>query len=177
LLIPSLKSTQHLYNGPDDDFTWFAAAPIAWIQASLSLSVITVCIPSIKVIFDSFFDNGTHMAIDMPYELRAVPGKAGFQATAYAKSSSYAKNGSLKLTSRTQSQGMGGAAAINDGKMNDDGQSESVRNLTEGIIVREDIEIQFDDQRSSSPDGSQVSSQQSHHAKHPTYHIDIGRAN
>lgn len=132
----ALGNTQHLYNGTDDDFTWLSVWPTVYLQCSYNLSIITVCVPSLKVVIDSFYDNGRHVVLDKPYHLTAVSRshKARDQDTT---SSSLVPNPSAyKFTAVSRRRNR---------EDDDDGQSESVRNLTEGIIhIQEEVEVQFD---------------------------------
>lgn len=104
-----------------------------------------------KVVFDSFFGEGTHMTIDLPYQLTTIPGKSGLQATAYTITGNL---GTLNLTTTTQ--GRTNCYSGGNNKKLDDGESESVQNLTDGIMVQEEFDVQFDDNRTSSPGGSHI---------------------
>jgi hypothetical protein len=83
----------------------------------------TVCVPSIKVIFDSFFDNGRRMVMDNPFQLTNVSRAKEPQATT---GSLVPIPMSYKFTAISR--------ARNKADRND-GPSESVRNLTGGIIT------------------------------------------
>lgn len=163
-MIPALLYQDHLFQS--NDFTWLAVNPTIWLQISYNLSVISACIPSMKNIFDSFTGNFS-AAIDVPYNLTTLTNKSGSRAKAryLGKStggsrSTIMDDHGLKLTpahpSRTScytSDGFPSGARTRD----DDGQSESVRKLTDGVVlVTEEVEIQFEN-RPSSAVGSQSS--------------------
>ncbi|TLD33709.1 hypothetical protein PspLS_00719 [Pyricularia sp. CBS 133598] len=174
-IIPSLLSTQHLFS--DDDFTWLALPPAIWQQASFGLSIITACTPSIKYVFDTF--GGFTLAVEAPYELTAVPGKSGFQATATADQSSGggsgggsggSSGGHMLLGSgrggelagdlspwshryKTSCSADLGAAASGWRRVcpkKHDWQSESTRNLRCDVMITREVDIHVDDPEISS---------------------------
>lgn len=119
-----------------------------------------------KNIFDGFSGNFS-AAIDVPYNLATINNKSGSRATARdlgkgsgGSRSTFMDDHGLKLTpahpSRTScytSDGLHQGTRARE----DDGQSESVRNLTGGVVlVTEEVDIHFEN-RPSSTDGSQIS--------------------
>lgn len=163
-MIPALLHQDHLFQS--NDFTWLAVDPTIWLQVSYNLSVITACIPSMKNIFDSFTGNFS-AAIDVPYNLSTFAGKSGSRATSRTLGKTTGGTRStamddyvLKLTpalpSRTScytSDGFHSGTRTRD----DDGQSESVRKLTDGVVlVTEEVDIHFEN-RPPSQEGSQSS--------------------
>ncbi|KUI70580.1 hypothetical protein VM1G_05712 [Cytospora mali] len=168
--IPALFYKDYLFQG--NDFTWLAVVPTTWLQISYNLSVITACIPSMKNIFDSFSGNFS-AAIDVPYNLPIIPSKSGSRATARGLSkgtggsSSTMDSSGLKLTpahpSRTSCYKTDVfSSGTRTRTRDDDGQNESVRNLTDGVVVvTEEVDIQFEN-RAPSPDGSHVSWDDNH---------------
>lgn len=162
--IPALLHQDHLFQS--SDFTWLAVVPTVWLQTSYNLSVITACIPSMKNIFD-MFSGDFSAAVDVPCNLARLTTKGGSRATARglgkgsggSRSTIMGDHG-LKLTpahpSRTSCYTSDGFLS-GTGARDDDGQSESVRNLTGGVVlVTEEVDIQFEN-RPSSTDGSQGS--------------------
>lgn len=152
--IPALLYQDYLYQS--SDFTWLAIEPTIWLQVSYNLSVITACIPSMKNIFDNLSGNFS-ASIDVPYHLSTITGKSGCRATARDGSSQWTMGShGLKLspahpslTSCYTSDGSKSGTRTKD----HDGQGESVRNLTDGIVmITEEVDIQFEN-RSPSPDG------------------------
>lgn len=164
-IIPSLMHTGFLYE--NGDFTWLAVAPTVWLQISYNLAVITACIPTMKNVFDNLSGNFS-AEIDAPYKLTAMAGarSMGFKASALDQESSQAHSHSdpqdttLKLHTASPSQTacyatdrrrQSSARAMKD----DESGSESVRNLTDGVVlVTEEVNVQFEDDRPSSTLGS-----------------------
>lgn len=151
----------------DSDFTWLAVSPMVWLQISYCLAVITACIPTMKNVFDNLSGNFS-AEIDAPYKLTAVTGarSMGFEASALDQESSQASSHfnsqgtGLKLHTAAPNQA---ACYATDGRLyspnrprKDDGsKSESVQNLTDGVVlVTEEVNVQFEDDRSSSTLGS-----------------------
>ncbi|KAK7398668.1 hypothetical protein QQX98_011939 [Neonectria punicea] len=164
--IPSLSNANYLFSDYSDP-TWLAVPRTIWFQTSLGLSVLTVCIPSLKGIIDSLLGSTAVAAIQAPYDLRDSGGKgsgkhSGLELTAIGDGSKAAshnvsgRNNTLKLSSakgktpdtawyttvdRETKVRHGGSSSISG--------SESVRKLTEGVIVvRDEFEIHYDDRRS-----------------------------
>ncbi|KUI55795.1 hypothetical protein VP1G_10776 [Cytospora mali] len=168
--IPALFYKDYLFQG--NDFTWLAVVPTIWLQISYNLSVITACIPSMKNIFDSFSGDFS-AAIDVPYNLPTISSKSGSRATVRGLSkgtggsSSTMDSSGLKLTpahpSRTSCYKTDVfSSGTRTRTRDDDGQNESVRNLTDGVVVvTEEVDIHFEN-RASSPDGSHVSWDDTH---------------
>lgn len=52
------------------DLTWSAIWPTVWLQISLSLSILTACIPSLRVIIDSWLGHVGSAAMNNTYELQ-----------------------------------------------------------------------------------------------------------
>lgn len=172
--IPSLMQTEFLYE--NIDFTWLAVSPTVWLQISYNLAVITACIPTMKNVFDSLSGNFS-AEIDAPYKLTAVTGgrSRGFEASALDQGSSQthshidSQGTSLKLHTAAPNQAAcyatdGRRYSSNRTKKDADGQSESVQNLTDGVVlVTEEVNVQFEDDRPSSPLGSYDSWDATHH--------------
>lgn len=170
--IPSMMETEFLYES--SDFTWQAVAPTVWLQISYNLAVITACIPTMKNVFDSMSGNFT-AEIDAPYKLTALTGAGnmGFealdQAPSQARSHLGSQGSSLKLHTAAPNQA---ACFATDGRRrnskragkDDESKSESVQNLTDGVVlVTEEVNVQFEDDRPSSALGSYGSWDSSHH--------------
>lgn len=161
-MIPTFLSQDYLK--PSSDFTWLAVEPMIWIQISCNLSVITACIPTMKNIFDSLSENFS-VAIDAPYTLTTISGKSGLQTTALSKgtatsgSNAIVDSGFRDLTATASnhadctSNGVHpGARAWKENRRND-----SVQNLTDTVIVTEEVSIHFDQFGQPSPNGSHSS--------------------
>lgn len=120
-----------------------------------------------KNVFDSLSGNFS-AEIDAPYKLTAVTGERsmGFEASALDHEPSQAgshlssRGTGLKLHTAAPNQA---ACYATDGRRysskrarkDDDSQNESVQNLTDGVVlVTEEVNVQFEDDRSSSPLGS-----------------------
>lgn len=122
-----------------------------------------------KGIIDSLLGSTSVAAIQAPYELRDSGKKSGLEVTALNDGSKQGSNmsdrqGNLKLNSKkSASHSMWTAdreVAIGRTGKDSPGGGESVRGLTEGVIVvRDEFEIHYDDKRAStSRDSSQESS-------------------
>ena len=144
-----------------------------WFQISLGLSVLTACIPSMKGIIDSLMGSTSVAAIQAPYELRDSGKKSGLEATALnepgSKQGSHGsdRRGNFKFNKSANHSIWTADREISikhTGKVSPGG-GESVRGLTDGVIVvRDEFEIHYDDKRlSSSRDGSQESSVAGYH--------------
>lgn len=155
--VGTLLRTDFLYES--NNFTWEAVVPTVWQQMSCNLSVITACVPSMKTIFDSLSGNVASAGIDAPYNLIAIRGATGFKATALESNttkrashvSSYVKRGGLKLGSDSPNE----VSCYSGRRMLDlssrskdkegDGTSESVRNLTGGVVViTEEVKVDYE---------------------------------
>lgn len=129
-----------------------------------------------KNVFDSLSGNFS-AEIDAPYKLTAVTGarSMGFEASALGQEPSQARSHistqstSLKLHTAVPNQA---ACYATDGRQHssrrarkdDDGQSESVQNLTDGVVlVTEEVNVQFEEDRPPSTLGSFDSWDATHH--------------
>lgn len=131
-------------------------------------------------IFDHLSGNFS-AAMDTPYNLTAVAGVSGFKATALdnvdatkAGSHLVTRGSSLKLGPSMPSRAACYANRVRLSSSNPsktkDNQTESVRNLTDGaVVVTEEVDVHFDHQLPSSPDGSQVSWDNFHRRTTDTY--------
>lgn len=160
----------------DSDFTWLAVSPTVWLQISYNLAVITACIPRMKNVFDNLSGNFS-AEIDAPYKLTAVTGarSMGFEASALDQEPSQAgshfssQGTGLKLHTAAPNQAAcysteGRRYSSKRARKDDDSQTESVQNLTDGVVlVTEEVNVQFEDDRSSSPLGSYDSWDATHH--------------
>jgi hypothetical protein len=180
--IPSLTNARYLF---DDytDATWGAVPSTIWFQISLGLSVLTACIPSLKGIIDSLLGGTAAAAIGAPYELRDSGNKkSGLEITAVGgQGGSNQASGQTSGLRNLQISGKGKSVnhsmwstdreieAKYGGKSSPGGSgsgSESVRKLTEGVIVvRDEFEVSYDDKRMSR-DGSRGSSDAEYHMYH-----------
>lgn len=166
--------TDFLYE--NSDFTWLAVSPTVWIQISYNLAVITACIPTMKNVFDSLSGNFS-AEIDAPYKLTAVTGARSMGLEASALDQEPSQSGShfssqgrgLKLHTAAPNQAAcyateGRRYSANRARKDDGSKSESVQNLTDGVVlVTEEVNVQFEDDRSSSPLGSYQSWDATHH--------------
>ncbi|KAF7561280.1 hypothetical protein G7046_g2890 [Stylonectria norvegica] len=172
--IPSLSNAQYLFH-EYSDATWLSVPSTIWFQISLGLSILTACIPSLKGIIDSLLGSTAVAAIRSPYDLRDSGKKSGLEMTALGGSGSHnpshnlSGTGGIKLSSKMKSAnnttwsadreihakyGGKGSPASGSGS-----GSESVRKLTEGvIIVRDEFELHYDEGRGSQSRGSRGSS-------------------
>ncbi|CAM1503634.1 Fc.00g012250.m01.CDS01 [Cosmosporella sp. VM-42] len=177
--IPSLTNARYLFNDYSDS-TWGAVSSTMWFQISLGLSVLTACIPSLKGIIDSLLGGTAAAAIGAPYELRDSGNKkSGLEMTALGGGSNQASNqnsGLRNLHVSTKGKSVNHStwsadreldAKYGGGKASPEGSgSESVRKLTEGVIVvRDEFEVHYDDKRMSR-DGSRGSSDAEYHMYH-----------
>ncbi|KAG3188218.1 hypothetical protein PC129_g25204, partial [Phytophthora cactorum] len=91
-----LSNANYLFSDYSDP-TWLAVPRTIWFQTSLGLSVLTVCIPSLKGIIDSLLGSTAVAAIQAPYELRDSGGKgsgkhSGLELTALGDGSKAASH-------------------------------------------------------------------------------------
>jgi hypothetical protein len=167
VVIPSISSASYLFSN-DDDSTWLAVTPTMWLQVSLSLSILTASIPSLKSVIESLLGSTAGANIQVPYELTDFGGNRGLEATAGTTGS--------ELNSKKASSGSRGHGNFNlyhkaiadnprslcfaEPNPESDSflipnRSESMRNLTEGVIIRSDrFELQYEDARVSSSEAS-----------------------
>ncbi|KAI7780557.1 hypothetical protein LA080_015958 [Diaporthe eres] len=168
-MIPTLLSQNYLK--PSSDFTWLAVEPMIWMQISFNLSVITACIPTMKNIFDSLSGNFS-VAIDAAYTLTTISGKSGLQTTALSKgtatSGSHAivDSGFRDLTATASNHVDCTSNGVHLGARGwkEDRRSDSAQNLTDTIVVTEEVSIHFEQYRQPSPNGS-------HNSWHSADHV------
>jgi hypothetical protein len=131
-----------------------AVSSTIWFQVSLGLSVVTACIPSLKGVIDSLLGATAVTTIQGPYVLRSSGNKSGLTATRVTDDSKQASGNSGLKAAKRKSPSLGlsprdaverTAAASRSRSRNytcDD--SESVRNLTEDVIVvRDEVEVAY----------------------------------
>ncbi|KAF4951202.1 hypothetical protein FSARC_12982 [Fusarium sarcochroum] len=157
-VIPSLTHASYMF-GNSNDVTWKAVSSMIWGQIALGLSVLTVCIPSLKGVIDSLLGSTAVAAINTPYELKDSGNGTGLEMTHLSDS----------RTRQTSKQGSGLGSALRMGSRARHNEhptwrrdvtaevrteiasgSESVRNLTEGVMVNRDFEVHYDDRHTSS---------------------------
>ncbi|KAF7557382.1 hypothetical protein G7Z17_g711 [Cylindrodendrum hubeiense] len=169
--IPSLSNAQYLFRDYSDP-TWLAVSRTIWFQTSLGLSVLTVCIPSLKGIIDSLLGSTAVAALQVPYDLKGSSGKhSGLELTALGDSRLASRNITAKGNTLKSAKGKSPehsgwysdreTVTKHGGRDSSSGSgSESVRKLTEGVIVvRDEFEIHYDERRmSTSRAGSHESS-------------------
>lgn len=163
--------------GDSDDATWKAVSTTIWTQISLGLSVLTVCIPSLKGVIDSLLGHTAVAAIGAPYELKDSGNGTGLEMTAMGDSGgttnkSTTRQGSHALSSALR---MGSRARGNEQptwrrdvtaqiEAKAETGSESVRKLTEGVLVHTDFEMQYDERGTS--EASRADSRGSYEARY-----------
>ncbi|KAI1033868.1 hypothetical protein LB503_011129 [Fusarium chuoi] len=160
ITIPELVHARYMFED-SDDVTWKAVSIMIWGQIALGLSVITVCIPSLKGVIDSLLGSTAVAAINTPYELKDSGNGTGLEMTALSDSRT-------KQTSK-QGSGLGSALRRHSRPRHNDqpmwrrdvmgevrteiaSGSDSVRNLTEGVMVNRDFEVSYDDRHASRAD-------------------------
>lgn len=160
ITIPELANARYMFDD-SDDITWQAVSMMIWGQIALGLSVITVCIPSLKGVIDSLLGSTAVAAINTPYELKDSGNGTGLEMTALSDSRT-------KQTSK-QGSGLGSALRRHSRPRHNDqpmwrrdimgevrteiaSGSDSVRNLTEGVMVNRDFEVSYDDRHASRAD-------------------------
>lgn len=161
LTIPTLSNARYLYE-ETSDVTWDVVSSTIWLQIALGLSVLTACIPSLKGIIDSLLGATSVAAIGAPYDLRDSGKKSGLEITVPSGTGSNqaSKDASaLKLSRQAKSVHNSLWSSNRDrevdatyvGKESSrESGSESVRKLTEGVIVvRDEFEINYDERRRS----------------------------
>lgn len=161
-MVPTLFT--HDYLQPNNDFTWLAVEPTIWMQISFNLSVITACIPTMKNIFDSLSGNFS-VAIDAPYTLATIAGKSGLQTTALSKETAVSGSGDvvdsgfcdLTATASNHADCTSNRLRAETRRRKEDGRSESVQNLTDTVLVTNEVTIHFEHHGQPSPSGSQNS--------------------
>lgn len=160
ITIPELAHANYMFGG-SDDVTWQAVSTMIWGQIALGLAVLTVCIPSLKGVIDSLMGSTAVAALNAPYELKDSGNGTGLEMTALSGSG----------TRQTSKQGSGLGSTLRRGsKARHSHQpmwrqdltsevrteiasgSDSVRNLTEGVMVNTDFEVSYDDRHASRAD-------------------------
>lgn len=117
-----------------------------------------------KNIFDSLSGNFS-VSIDAPYALTTIAGKSGLQTTALGKETSasgshgIADLGFRDLTTTASSHA---DCTSNEPRLvvrrrKEDGRSESVQNLTDAVLVTDEVSVYFEQHGQPSPSGSQSS--------------------
>lgn len=135
-----------------------------WMQISFNLSVITACIPTMKNIFDSLSGNFS-VAIDAPYNLTTISGKSGLQTTALSKGSAASgshaivDSGFRDLTATASNHADCTSNGVRPGARGrkEDRRRESMQNLTDTVVVTEEVSVHFQQYGQPSPNGSQSS--------------------
>ncbi|KAF4997503.1 hypothetical protein FGRMN_3867 [Fusarium graminum] len=160
ITIPELTHAQYMFRN-SDDVTWEAVSTMIWGQIALGLSVLTVCIPSLKGVIDSLLGSTAVAALNAPYELKDSDNGTGLEMTALSDT----------RTKHTSKQGSGLGSALRRGSRAKHSNqptwredvttetrtqiasgSDSVRNLTEGVMVSTDFEVSYDDRHASRAD-------------------------
>ncbi|KAF4460890.1 hypothetical protein FALBO_12326 [Fusarium albosuccineum] len=162
--IPTLSNATYLFSS-SDDVTWQAVSSMIWAQISLGLSVLTVCIPSLKGVIDSLMGSTAVAAIGAPYELKDSGNGTGLEMTAIADSSSRQTSkqpSGLRSALRLGSRARGNehptwrkdVAAQIETRTEVASGSDSVRKLTEGVLIHTDFNVQYDDESRADSRGS-----------------------
>ncbi|UZP38391.1 hypothetical protein NXS19_006207 [Fusarium pseudograminearum] len=160
MTIPELTHAKYMFGG-SDDVTWRAVSTMIWGQIALGLSVLTVCIPSLKGVIDSLLGSTAVAALNTPYELKYSDNGTGLEMTALSESKSRrtSKQGSglssgLRKTSKARHshQTMWRHDITSEVRTEIGSGSDSVRNLTEGVMVNTDFEVSYDDKHTSRAD-------------------------
>ncbi|KAM0214181.1 hypothetical protein ACHAQI_003805 [Fusarium lateritium] len=160
ITIPELIHARYMF-GDSDDVTWQAVSTMIWGQIALGLSVLTVCIPSLKGVIDSLLGSTAVAALNAPYDLKDSGDGTGLEMTVISDS----------RTRQTSKQGSGLGSALRKGSRARHSEqpmwrrdlttevrtqiasgSDSVRNLTEGVMVSTDFEVSYDDRHASRAD-------------------------
>ncbi|KAF5985464.1 hypothetical protein FBULB1_2893 [Fusarium bulbicola] len=118
ITIPELVHARYMFNN-SEDVTWQAVSMMIWGQIALGLSVITVCIPSLKGVIDSLLGSTAVAALNTPYELKDSGNGAGLEMTALSDSRT-------KQTSK-QGSNVGELAPPRLSRTAQDGRSELVQ--------------------------------------------------
>ncbi|KAG5657800.1 hypothetical protein KAF25_007833 [Fusarium avenaceum] len=160
ITIPEITHTLYMF-GDSDDVTWQAVSTMIWGQIALGLSVLTVCIPSLKGVIDSLLGSTAVATLNTPYDLKDSGDGTGLEMTAISDS----------RTRQTSKQGSGLGSALRKGstarhceqptwrrdcttetRTEIASGSDSVRNLTEGVMVSTDFEVSYDERYASRAD-------------------------
>lgn len=163
MTIPTISTANYLFIDDTDD-SWLAVTPSIWMQVTLSLSILTACIPSLKSLLDTLMASVAGAAMQGPFELTELSGTSKTKTSIIARSESHGHNGdtdspgtfrgngNFKLHQEVTSGNPRSRCYSNvgDGSKNL-ARSDSTRNLTEGVIVRSDqFEVQYEDGTGSS---------------------------
>jgi hypothetical protein len=158
--IPELTHAKYMF-GDTDDVTWRAVSTMIWGQIALGLSVLTVCIPSLKGVIDSLLGSTAVAALNTPYELKSSGNGTGLELTALSDSKSRrtSKQASslgsgLRKSSKVRHshQPTWRHDVTSEVRTEIASGSDSVRNLTEGVMVNTDFEVSYDDRHASRAD-------------------------
>ncbi|GKU05870.1 integral membrane protein [Fusarium langsethiae] len=160
MTIPELTHAKYMFGG-SNDVTWRAASTMIWGQIALGLSVLTVCIPSLKGVIDSLLGSTAVAALNTPYELKYSDNGTGLEMTALSDSKSRrtskqgsAMNSGLRKSSKVRHshQAIWRHDITSEVRTDIGSGSDSVRNLTDGVIVNTDFEVSYDDKHASRAD-------------------------
>ncbi|KAM0345092.1 hypothetical protein ACHAPU_006978 [Fusarium lateritium] len=160
ITIPELTNARYMFRD-SDDVTWEAVSTMIWGQIALGLSVLTVCIPSLKGVIDSLLGSTAVAAMNAPYELKDSDNGTGLEMTALSdtKSKQTSKQGSglgsaLRKGSRAKhsNQPTWREDVTTETRTQIASGSDSVRNLTEGVMVSTDFEVSYDERHASRAD-------------------------
>ncbi|RGP77274.1 integral membrane [Fusarium longipes] len=160
MTIPELTHARYMF-GSSDDVTWRAVSSMIWGQIALGLSVLTVCIPSLKGLIDSLLGSTAVAALNTPYELKSSANGTGLEMTALSDSKSRraSKYGSGLGSDRRKSSKVRHSHQptwrhdiTSEVRTEIASGSDSVRNLTEGVMVNTDFEVSYDDRHASRAD-------------------------
>jgi hypothetical protein len=168
LTIPSLSSAAPLFDEFSDS-TWLSVSSTIWFQISLGLSILTACVPSLKGVIDSLMGATAAAAMNTPYELRDTTSgdRSGFTITRLTDSKQASGGGSSGRRGANNSKRKSAATPLatwddvehvtTASRIRDKspGGSDSVRKLTEGVVVvRDEIEVHYETRKGASSSGS-----------------------
>lgn len=162
MTIPTIVSAGPLFDSSPDS-TWLAVSSTIWFQISLGLSVLMACIPSLKGVIDSLLGATAAATIHAPYELRGSTKRSGFTVTRVTDSKqnssggrgltggSSGHSGGRKASAKRRSAALATwddtdhHTSASHARNESPSGSESVRKLTEGVIVVQDeVEVLYD---------------------------------
>ncbi|CAG7558217.1 unnamed protein product [Fusarium equiseti] len=152
MTIPEVMHASYMFGG-SDDVTWRAVGTMIWGQIALGLAVVTVCIPSLKGVIDSLMGSTAVAALNTPYELKDSGNGTGLEMTALSdsrnrqstKQGSGLGSGLRKLSKVRSQQQMWRHDLTTEVRTEIASGSDSVRNLTEGVMVNTDFEVCYDE--------------------------------
>lgn len=159
--IPTMTSLDFLYYGTSDA-TWLAIEPMIWNTISLSLSIITACLPSMKNVFDGFLSDTFTARIDVSYHLNTLNEKTSPEALIPNPKTN--NSGPSSVTSREvvlnaeastiiSCHTSPGAAGTGVKAARRYSQSESVQSLIEDKMMFKELEIRHNISRGSTTFG------------------------